>query len=52
MTLSLVPVIVFVLGLALFVFVPGEKSQKVALCLMLAGAIGFCLSPGHSLTVR
>lgn len=52
MTLSLIPLIVFVIGLALFVLPIGPKANEVGKILMLAGAIGFCLSGGHSLVVR
>lgn len=52
MNLSLIPLVVFVLGLILFVLPIGAKANRVGEILMLAGAIGFCLSGGHSISIR
>jgi hypothetical protein len=52
MTISLIPLIVFVIGLILFVLPVGPKANRVGEILMLAGALGFTLSGGHNLTIR
>lgn len=52
MTISLIPLIVFVIGLILFVLPIGPKANRVGEILMLAGSIGFCVSGGHTLSIR
>lgn len=53
MSISLIPLVVFIIGLALFVLPVGSKANKVGEILMLAGAIGFCLGGGeHSLSIK
>lgn len=52
MTLTLIPLIVFIIGLLLFVLPIGPKANRIGEILMLAGAIGFCLTERHVLSVR
>lgn len=52
MTASLVPLVVFVVGLFLFAISKlGAKTNRIGEILMLAGAIGFCLSGSHGFKI-
>jgi hypothetical protein len=52
MTVTLIPLIVFLLGLILYVLPIAPKANEIGRVLMLAGAIGFCLSGRHSLSIQ
>lgn len=52
MKLELVSVVIFLLGLLLYLLPIGPKANEVGRILMLAGAIGFALEGHHTVTIQ
>lgn len=52
MSITLVSIVVFIIGLALWVLPTGAKANEVGRILMLAGALGFVLEGQHSISIR